>query len=77
MEPDLVDVDDVGVLHPRGQLGLAAEPLPLHLGGEPAGQDHLQGHRPAQVAMPRLVDDPHPAAPDLAEYDVLPDLAGK
>jgi hypothetical protein len=26
--------------------------------------------------MPRLVDDPHPAAPDLAEDDVLPDLAG-
>ncbi len=76
MEPDLVDLDDVGVLHPRGQLGLTAEPLPLHLGREPAGQDHLQGHRPAQVAMPRLVDDPHPAAPDLAQDDVLPDLAG-
>jgi hypothetical protein len=74
VEPDLVDLDDVGVLHPRGQLGLAAEPLPLHLGRERAGQDHLQGHGPAQVAMPRLIDDPHPAAPDLAQDDVLSDF---
>src|SRR5262249_38528774 len=32
--------------------------------------------QPAQLAMPRLVDDPHPAAPDLGEDDVPPDLAG-
>src|SRR5262249_60519171 len=74
--PDLVAGDEGGVLPPRGQLALAPDPLPRPLGRDPAGQDHLQGHQPAQVAMPRLVDDPHPAAPDLAEDDVLPDLAG-
>ena len=67
VDAHLVDLHDVGVLDAGGQLGLAAEPLPLGFGREAAGQDHLQGHQPPQPAMPGLVDDPHPAAADLAQ----------
>ena len=61
----------------RGQLGLAAEPLPLRFRGEAAGQDHLQGHQPPQAAVPGLVDHAHPAASDLAEDGVLAHVLGR
>ena len=49
-------------------------PQPLrgagHLGGE-----HLQGHRPIEADLPRLIDDPHAAAAQLADQLVVAETA--
>jgi len=37
------------------------------------GQDHLEGDDPAQVGLPRLVDDPHASPADLLEDLVVAD----
>ena len=65
---DLVDRHDVGVVEVGGRLGLDVEPLDVGLGGELAGQDHLQGDRPVEADLPGLVDDAHAAAGDLPEH---------
>ena len=67
MLADPEDRDDVGVVQPRGGLGLALEP-DEELGVEqPVVAQHLQRHAAAQRLLLGLVDDPHPAAADLAE----------
>ena len=73
---DLVDLHDVGVLHPRRQLCLQPEPPLLGGGSELASQHHLQGRQPVEAPVPRLVHDPHAAAPDLGQDFVIPDLLG-
>src|SRR5262249_51469420 len=40
-----------------------------------AGQDHLQGRQPPEAELPRLVDDPHGAAAQLAEDFIARDQA--
>ena len=56
------------------QYGLEARPLARP--GVPAGEDHLQGHGPVEAGMPRLVDDAHSAAAQLAEHLVARRLGG-
>jgi len=61
-----VDRHDVAVVQAGGGLGLAVEAL--HRGGgqaRPRGQD-LQRHPAVERGLPRLVDDAHAAAPQLA-----------
>ena len=73
---DLVDLHDVGVLHPRRQLRLQPEPQLLGGGRELARQHHLQGGQPVEAPVPRLVHHPHAAATDLGQDVVVPDLPG-
>ena len=73
---DLVDLHDVGVLHPRRQLRLQPEPQLLGGGRELARQHHLQGRQPVEAPVPRLVHHPHAPAPDLGQDVVVPDLLG-
>ena len=73
---DLVDLHDVGVLHPRGQLRLQPEAQLLGGRGELARQHHLQGRQPVQAPVPRLVHHPHAPATDLGQDVVVPDLPG-
>ena len=63
---DRVDRHDVGVGEPRGRLGLSGEPLPdVPLEGQFRRQD-LDRDPALEPLVPRPVDDPHPAAPDLS-----------
>ena len=73
---DLVDLHDVGVLHPRRQLRLQPEPQLLGGGSELARQHHLQGRQPVEAPVPRLVHHPHASATDLGQDVVVPDLPG-
>jgi hypothetical protein len=73
---DLVDLHDVGVLHPRRQLRLQPEPQLLGRGRELTRQHHLEGGQPAEAPVPRLVHHPHAPAPDLGQDVVVPDLPG-
>ena len=62
---------DAGVVEPRDRARLAGEALDL-LGVERRrGGQHLERDPPAERLLDRLVDDPHPAAPDLAHDDEL------
>ncbi len=73
--PDLEDRDDVGVVQPRGGLGLAAEPLQrLAVGRHVGGQD-FQGHPTAEGDLLGLVDHAHAAAAELAHDPVIAELA--
>ena len=62
----LSDLNDMGMLNPGDRLGLGHEPSDVVRTGVSAGQDHLEGARPVQADMARLVDDPHAAAAQLA-----------
>ncbi len=62
-----VDLDDVGVLHPRQQFPLSPEPGQVLGAGVFARQDHLERDQPVETNLSRLVDNPHPAAPQLTE----------
>ena len=46
--------------------GLGKEAPDLLRPGEGPGQDPLEGDGPVEAPLPRAVDDPHPAARDLA-----------
>jgi hypothetical protein len=52
---------------PRDGLGLDPEPFAMLGVGVLAVEDHLQGDDPVQLAVPRLVDDPHAAATQLGQ----------
>jgi hypothetical protein len=69
----LVDADDRGMVEPRQELRLAAEAGPL-LGVLGAEEERLQ--RPARAGgeVLDLVQDPHPAAGQLAQDAVLPEV---
>ena len=63
---DGVDRDDMGVGQPGGGLGLAGKALAdVLLEGE-LGRQHLDGDAALEPLVPRPVDHPHPATPDLA-----------
>ena len=75
--PQLVDLDDVGVLQRRAHLGFGDEHLDegpvLRVGRQDLldDEDLLEAIRPGDT---RLVDLGHPARPDLVEEDVLAEL---
>ena len=80
---DLVDLHDVGVLEAGGGLGLAREAgdqlasivlLGRGLVDPVVELEDLERHDAIEVALPGLVDDPHPPSGDLAEDLVLPEL---
>src|SRR5690606_34731884 len=64
-------------LVPQAGVGaaLAAEALDGVLGGGAAGVQGLDGHAAIERVLPRLVDDPHAAAADLANDPARADLA--
>ena len=64
---DLVDLDNVRMLQAGDGLGFGAKTGPLGLPGVGPGQDHLQGDEAIEAGLPGLVNDPHAAAPQLAE----------
>ena len=65
------DGDDVRVVELRDGHRLALEPLPAPGVEQPLARDDLQRDLPGQRFLERLVDDPHPAAPQLADDPVL------
>jgi hypothetical protein len=73
---DLIELHDVGVLHPRHQLRLQPETKLLAGGRELAGQHHLHGRQTVQAPVPRLVHHPHAAAAYLGQDVVIADLLG-
>ena len=74
---DLVDLHDVGVLHPRRQLCLQPETQLLGGRRELARQHHLEGHQPVEAPVPRLVHHPHASTSDFRQDVVVPDLSGR
>ena len=69
--PDVVDGDDVRVAQARDDLRLADEALALFVVGRGPREDHLHREDAIEADGADLVDDPHPAARDLAEDLVL------
>ena len=68
---DVVDDDDVGMVERRGGLGLLSEALlPLGVGRLFAGED-LDRDDAVEVGVLGLVNDSHPAFPDLLEEAVM------
>ena len=57
----LVDLDDVGMLHPGDDLGLDAESPELLGVDVEVAPDHLEGDRSLERPLEGLVDDPHAA----------------
>src|SRR5262245_56959136 len=55
------------MLQARDRLGLSAEALEVGRAGVSARQDHLERDGPVEPGLPRLVDDPHAAASQLAQ----------
>ena len=74
---DLEDRDDVRVLQPRRRLGLGAEPLDVLVVREPARQDHLERHDPAQVHLPGAIDHAHTAAGDFGDQLIVAEPLGR
>src|SRR5262249_29921299 len=64
---DVVDVNQVGVVHAGDGLCLGAEARQLVGAGVRSGQDHLEGHESFEGGLPRLVNHPHAAASQFAE----------
>jgi hypothetical protein len=54
-----------------GRFGLSVKPFDILRCRDSPRQDHLEGDDPVQVPLSRTIDDPHPAARDLAEQLVL------
>jgi hypothetical protein len=73
---DLIELYDVGVLHPRHQLRFQPETKLLTEGCELTRQHHLQGRQTMQAPVSRLVYHPHATPPDLRQNVVFPDLLG-
>ncbi len=66
----VVDGCDVGMTQPRGGQRLAREAAAQLVAGSGRGADPLERDAAPQLLVERLVDDPHPAAPDLAHDPV-------
>ena len=64
---DRIDLDHVRVAQPGDRLGLGQESGHGIRVGQLAGQDHLHGDDPIETEFARLVDDPHPPSPQLAQ----------
>src|SRR5262249_22668365 len=71
--PEVVDLDDVGVLKVGDHFGLRQEPQQVLLAGLSARQDHLQRHHAVESDLPCPVNHPHPAATQLAQQFVAGD----
>ncbi len=70
-----VDRHDPRMIQPRGRFGFGIEAFDVVRRGELAGQDHLQGHDPVQLDLPRLVDHPHPAAGEFLDQLIVAERA--
>jgi len=60
-----MDLHDVRMLQASDGLGLEASQF--RRAGVTTGPDHLQGHRPLQGQVPRLIDDTHAAAAQFSQ----------
>ena len=68
---DLVDVDDVGMVEPGGELGLPPEALD-HFGVlRPGGVQHLERDLTLEVQVPHPVHPAEPAGPDQLQHLVV------
>ena len=72
---EIVDRDDRLVAKLRVDLALPEEPLLLLLRPRELRVERLHRDRAVEPLLHRLVDDPHPAAPDLSDDPGGPDLA--
>ncbi len=68
LEADLEDLDDVGVLQPGDDAGLADEAVEPLLPAEQAFLQRLQRHQPVEGDLAGLVHDAHAAAPQLVQH---------
>ena len=64
-----------GMVEVGGRLGLGVEALHVGVGGQLAGQDHLEGDDAIEADLPGLVDDAHAAAGDLLQQLVVAEIA--
>ena len=71
---DLVDRHDAGMIEVGRGLGFEMKPPHVGLAGKLAGQNHLEGDRPVEAHLPRLVNDPHAAAGDLLEQFIVAEV---
>src|SRR5262245_45649154 len=60
-----------------GRGGLGLEALAVVVVGELAAEDHFQGDDAIEANMPRLENDAHPAAANLAQQFVVVQAAGR
>ena len=60
---DIVNLDDIGMLQPRDDIGLGAKAGQLLLAGVRPISEHLQRHDALQRKLPGLEDDAHAASP--------------
>ncbi len=61
MRADFIDRHDAGMVEGGDGLGLILKPADLVVAGELGVPDHLQGDKPVEGDLPRLVDDAHSA----------------
>ena len=76
LRADREDRHDIGVVQMGDRLSLAAESLDGILVGHGPESQHLQRHSPAERTLLRLVDHPHPAAPQFADDVEVAQLRG-
>ena len=73
--PDFVNADDVRMPQAAGRFRLALKSPHVMGRSQPAGQNHLHRHQPAQVGLSGFVHHAHPAPAGLGEQFVFAELA--
>jgi len=69
--PNLIDIDDVGVIQAGGSLRLALQTFNRgSIAGE-VGKENLEGYKAIQTGLFSFVDDCHTAATDLRNDPIL------
>ncbi len=68
---DFVDRNDLRMLKLRYGLSLGPESADFGLGGEPAGEDHFQGHDPVETDLSRPIHHTHATPRDFLDQLVI------
>ena len=71
MLADLVNGNDLRMVHLGGRLRLVVKALQFGGRGEPAREDHLQGDETVEALLAGLVDDAHAPAGDLLQQLII------
>ena len=71
--PDIEDRNDMRMVQPRGRASLVQEPAPRRRVGGGVNAQNLEGHRPVQPHVNRLIDGPHAPSSQLADHSVTCD----
>ena len=74
---DFVDADDLRMPQAAGRPSFAVKALHVVHGRQMVRQNHLERHDAVKIALPRSVDDSHPAAADFFEQFVFTEVSSQ